>query len=92
MPIDGGELTAIIISVVAIVTLGGVMLLRPLSKRLAELLEVTARERKAGFPEVQALRDQIETLSARLELLEDRQDFTERLLQSGEPEGGRRTG
>lgn len=77
-------------------------MLRPLAKRLSELLELYARERTTGLEhEVGQMRDLLETMSARLQLLEDRQDFTERLIGSGEkreakggaePPGGPRGG
>ena len=74
-------LAPMVITVVLILTVGGVMLLRPISKRVGDLLEVYARERQEGLQgEVQQVRDLLETLTARLELLEDRQDFAERLL------------
>lgn len=77
------------VAVVLIVTSGGVLVLRPITKRLSEVLELYARERQAGLQqEVSQIRDLLETVSARLELIEDRQDFTERLIGSGE-KGGR---
>jgi hypothetical protein len=61
-----------------------VVLLRPLSRRLGDLLEVMARERqqpKVG-PDLERIHDLLETMSGRLSLLEDRQDFTESLLDN----------
>ena len=73
------------VAVVLIITSGGVLVLRPISKRLSEVLALYARERQAGVQqEVSQLRDLLETINARLELIEDRQDFTERLIGSGE--------
>ncbi len=75
-------LAPMIVMVTLIVTTGGVVLLRPLTKRLVELLEVTTREK--ANPQVQGdsdvMRDLLETMNSRLALLEERQDFTERLL------------
>ena len=77
--------------VVLIVTAGGVAVLRPLSKRVGELLELYARDRTAGVgTEVGQIRDLLETMNARLQLLEERQDFTERLLSSGASDAERR--
>ena len=74
-----------IVSVVFIVTVGGVAVLRPIAKRVSDLLELYARDRRSGVEgEVHQLRDLLETMSARVQLMEDRQDFTERLLGSGE--------
>jgi len=70
-----------IVSVVFILTVGGVLVLRPIAKRLSDLLELYARERTTGLQnEVGQIRDLLETMNARLQLIEDRQDFTERLL------------
>ena len=75
-------LAPMIVMVTLIVTTGGVVLLRPLTKRLVELLEATTREK--ANPQVQGdsdvMRDLLETMNSRLALLEERQDFTERLL------------
>ena len=75
-------LAPMIVMVTLIVTTGGVVLLRPLTKRLVKLLEVTTREK--ANPQVQGdsdvMRDLLETMNSRLALLEERQDFTERLL------------
>ncbi len=76
-------LAPMIVAVVLIVTAGGVAVLRPISKRLSELLELYARDRKQGaLTELQQLRDLLDTMDARLQLIEERQDFTERLLDS----------
>ncbi len=83
-------LAPMIVMVTLIVTTGGVVLLRPLTKRLVELLEVTTREK--ANPRVQGdsevIRDLLETMNSRLALLEERQDFAERLLteRSGTPQ------
>ena len=74
-----------IVSVVFIVTVGGVAVLRPIAKRVSDLLELYARDRRDGVEsEVHQVRDLLETMDARLRLMEDRQDFTERLIGSGE--------
>jgi hypothetical protein len=73
-----------VVSVVLILTVGGVVLLRPIAKRLSELVELYAHDRQSGVhSELGQMRDLLETMSARLQLLEERQDFTERLLSSG---------
>lgn len=70
-----------IVGVVLILTVGGVTLLRPLAKRLGDLLEIMAREKQQGLEtDVHQMRDLLETMNARLQLMEERQDFTERLL------------
>jgi len=79
------QIAPMIVAVVFFITVGGVVLLRPLSKRLGTLLEVYAQQQKEGIQgDVGQLRDLLETMNARLQLIEERQDFTERLLSSGE--------
>ena len=84
---DWEMIAPMIASVVFFLTAGGVLVLRPISKRLGALLEVMARE-KASLPteEIRLLRETLETVNQRMALLEERQDFTERLLGRGEPE------
>ncbi len=71
-------------AVVLTLTIGGVILLKPISKKIGDLLEAMAEERKnpslAG--ELQQLRGQLETMSSRMALLEERQDFHEKLMES----------
>ena len=78
---DWDSFGPMLVSLVFILTVGGVVLLRPISKRLAELLELYARERQVGASgELRHVRDVLETVNARLQLLEERVDFTERML------------
>ena len=82
---DWEMIAPMIASVVFILTAGGVLVLRPISKRLGHLLEVMARE-KAALPtdELRRLRETMDTMNQRMALLEERQDFTERLLERGD--------
>ena len=75
-----------IITVILTLTVGGVILLKPIAKNIGNLLEAMAKERTEPQlgAELGHLRDLLETMSARLDLLEDRQDFTEALLQNPE--------
>lgn len=83
--IDWNEVAPMIVAVVFIVTTGGVLLLRPIAKRLGDILELMAREKQEGLQnDVGHIRDLLETMNARLQLLEERQDFTERLLSGGQ--------
>ena len=84
-----------IMTVVLILTVGGVVVLRPIAKRIGDLLEVYAKERSDGLEgDVHQIRDLLETMNARLQLMEERQDFTERLLTGPKraPDGGEETG
>lgn len=80
-PLAWEMLAPMIVAIVLIVTVGGVLVLRPLAKRVSDLLELYAREQKSGLQgEVGQIRELLETMNARLQLMEERQDFTERLL------------
>ena len=86
---DWEVIAPMIAAVVLFLTVGAVLILRPIAKRLGVLLEAMAKE-KSVRPSADAfrLREEVETLRTRLELLEDRQDFTDGLLEAGRP-GGR---
>ena len=87
MPVDWNEVAPMIVAVVLFLTIGGVLVLRPIAKRIGDLLEIYARDRQAGLEgEVRQMRDLVETMNARLQLLEERQDFTDRLLAAPKKE------
>jgi len=81
MPIDWNNVAPMIVAVVLFVTVGGVLVLRPIAQKAGDLMDALAREKQSGLQnDVGQLRDIVETMSARLTLLEERLDFTERLL------------
>lgn len=76
------DIAPMIVLVVLTLTVGGVILLRPISKRVSDLLEVYARDKDVGQQsELRRLREVVETLDARMRLVEERQDFTDKLLE-----------
>lgn len=78
---DWEALVALVVPSLFIVTVGGVIVLRPIASRLGILLEAMAREKSgSGSEETRRLREAVETMNDRLSLLEERQDFTERLI------------
>ena len=91
---DWEALVALVVPSLFIITAGGVLILRPIAAKLGTLLDAMARE-KAGsaLEETRRLREALETMNDRLSLLEERQDFTERLIgprtsgSIGPPEG-----
>jgi hypothetical protein len=88
MQVDWGNIAPMVVGVVFIVTTGGVMVLRPIAKKLGSLMELYARDKQSGVEmEVHQMRDLVETMNARLQLMEERQDFTERLLAAPEAPG-----
>ena len=79
--IDWEVIAPMIVAVILILTVGGVAVLRPIAKRVSELLELYARDKQTGLEnDVSQIRDLLETMNARLQLIEERQDFTDRLL------------
>ena len=71
--------------IVFFLTVGGVLVLRPIAKRLGDIAELMLREKQEGAQgELRRMADLLDTVSARMGLLEERQDFTERLLASPE--------
>ena len=69
-----------IITVTLILSVAGVILLRPLSHRLGALLEAMAREKdELRGKDDHRLRELLDAVEARVSLLEERQDFTEAL-------------
>ena len=78
---DWDAIAPMIVAVVFILTVGGVAVLRPIAKRVSDLLELYARDKQSGLEnDVGQIRDLLETMNARLQLIEERQDFTDRLL------------
>jgi len=78
---DWANVAPMVVGVVFILTTGAVVILRPIAKRLTDLIELYSRDKQTGIQgDVQQIRDLLETMNARLQLIEERQDFTERLL------------
>jgi len=82
-----------LIPIVFMLTTGAVLILRPITKRLGLLLEAIAKS-KMGTPgdaaaELALMRGTLEQMSKRLDLLDERQDFTERLLNSAQRRNAR---
>ena len=79
-PLDP-SVAGMVVAVAFFVTAGGVLVLRPLAKRLGDILELFTKERRSGVEaDVRKTRELLEQMDARLHLIEERQDFTERLL------------
>jgi len=83
---DPDAVAPLIFSMTLVLSIAGVLILRPLAKRLGDLIEATAREKrvKAKDEELARLTEIVGRLADRIEHLEDRQDFTERILASVE--------
>ena len=81
---DLNALAGLLIPMTIVLTTGGVLVLRPIAKRLGVLLEAMAREKtQQPSDDVRRLHQSLDTLNERLSLIEERQDFTERLIGRG---------
>lgn len=82
-----GEIAPMLVTMTLILTVGGVILLRPLAKRLGDLLELMVKQRRGELddPVTERTEQLLESLSSRLSLVEERIDFTDRLLQEHDP-------
>lgn len=71
-----------VVTALLILTVGGVILLKPIANKLGHLLEAMARERSEPRigDDISRIRELLETMNGRISLLEERQDFTEALL------------
>ncbi len=72
-----------IMSIVLFLTVGGVLVLRPISKHLGAYLEALTRQQlePGNREELHQIREALDTMNQRLHLMEERQDFSERLLE-----------
>lgn len=78
----------VMIPIFLFICVTAVLILRPITKKLGLLIEAFARS-KMGSPtdnsgEVAALRPLMEQMSKRLDLFDERLDFTERLVSSAQ--------
>ncbi len=79
-----GELAGLLVPMTIILTTGGVLVLRPIAKRLGLLLELMAKEKmRPPSDDLRRLQQSLDTINERLSLIEERQDFTERLIGRG---------
>ena len=82
-----GDVAPMVVMITGIIVGGLVLLLRPISKRLGTYLEVLAEERRRDLnaspmdrSDTARIASMLETLDSRLQRIEDRQDFTDKLL------------
>lgn len=82
----GDAWAPVIVMVTGILTTGAVLILRPISTRLGTLLEaMTERQRRPlSPPELGQIRELLTGIDGRLSVLEERQDFAEALLSTGD--------
>ena len=83
-----GDVAPMVMAVTLFVVTGGVLVLRPIAKRLGAYLEVLA-EQKRTAPQVQddpRVLAALENIERRMARLEERQAFTDALLAGRKPE------
>ncbi len=84
---DWEVIAPMVVAILLILSIAGVILLRPISKRLGDVLEAYAREKDSGTTrELRHIRELFETMDQRLRLMEERQDFTEKMLDAAPKE------
>jgi hypothetical protein len=83
-----------VVAIIFTLTVAGVILLKPISNKLGNLLEAMAEEKREprAVEELTHIRELLETMNGRLSLLEERQDFTDALLNDPERRARRLTG
>ena len=85
---DMNDFAPMLVMMTLIITTGGVILLRPITKKLGTYLEVLAEERRQALQKASPresvdsarMLSLLESMDDRMQRLEDRQDFTDRLL------------
>lgn len=85
---QSGDIVILTVMVTAILMTGGVLILRPISRRLGALLEVMTQQklRAANTDPYDAvrIRELLASIDGRLTMLEERQDFAEALISAGD--------
>ena len=85
---NSGDIVTLAVMVTGIVTMGGVLILRPISMRLGALLEVMTQQKlraaHADPHDSARIRELLTSIDGRLTMLEERQDFAEALISAGD--------
>ena len=76
-----------IVMVTAILTTGGVLILRPIAKRLGGFLDAATQAKLRPSPDADLARiaETLSSIDGRLNQLEERQDFAEALISASDP-------
>lgn len=85
---NSGDIVILTVMVTAILTTGGVLIFRPISRRLGALLEVMTQQKlraaSADPHDAMRIRELLSSIEGRLTMLEERQDFAEALISAGD--------
>lgn len=76
-----------IVLVTGILTTGGVLILRPITKRLGSYLDAVTESKLRPGPDADLARihEVLSSIDGRLNQLEERQDFAEALISASDP-------
>ncbi len=75
------ELVApMVFGITIVLSVAGVLILRPISKRLGDVLESMQRQPKLKDTDLGRITELLEHMDTRIDRLEHRQDFAERML------------
>lgn len=76
-----------IVMVTGILTTGGVLILRPVTRRLGSYLDAVTQARLRPSPDADLARiaEVLSSIDGRLNQLEERQDFAEALISASDP-------
>jgi hypothetical protein len=79
------DVAPMVVGLTLIVVTGGVLVLRPLARRIGDYLEMLIASRRAeqNLPRDPRMQESLERIEERLRLVEERQDFTDAMLASG---------
>jgi hypothetical protein len=82
------DVAPMVVGALFIVVSGGVLVLRPLARRLGDLLEAMVAERRRPPVTIEPrIVETLERVEERLRLLEERQDFTDALIGRSRAQG-----
>ncbi len=86
---DWEFIAPMVMGVTAFISVAAVLIFRPLTKRLGDLIEAISRDRQTKLSDENAQRviSIVEQLGDRVEQMEERLDFTERMLASADRQG-----
>ena len=82
-----GDIAPVLVTMTLAIVTGGVLILRPITKRIGSLIEVAIEERRRRFaapptPDTTRIVDLLEGIDERLSSLEEKQRFTDAILHA----------
>jgi hypothetical protein len=87
--VDVEFIVSLVFSLLVIIVVGGGILLFPITRRLGLLLERRLEAEALPGDELQQLKAAVRSLDQQVQNLQERQDFTEKLLAPGSSEAPR---